>query len=42
MSEQLERIESSSAQDPVIQNIIDDHLEKTNCQWKLVSGKKFL
>ena len=41
MSEQLERIESSSAQDPVIQNIIDDHLEKTNCQWKLVSGKKF-
>ncbi|MGQ9723099.1 MAG: M48 family metalloprotease [Candidatus Jordarchaeum sp.] len=41
MSEQLERIEGSSVHEPVIQNIIDDHLEKTNCQWKLVSGKRF-
>lgn len=41
MSDQLERIESSSVHDPVIQNIIDDHLEKTNCQWKLVMGRRF-
>jgi Zn-dependent protease with chaperone function len=41
MSEQLDRIEESSVAEPVIQNIIDAHLECINSPLKLVSGRKF-
>ncbi|MHA1579582.1 MAG: M48 family metalloprotease [Candidatus Freyarchaeota archaeon] len=41
MSEQLERIEKSSVNDPVIQEIIDEHLEEINAPWKLILGRRF-
>jgi len=41
MSEQLDRIEESSVDEPVIQKIIDAHLECINSPLKLVSGRRF-
>jgi hypothetical protein len=41
VSEQLDRIEESSVGEPVIQSIIDAHLECINSPLKLVSGRRF-
>lgn len=41
MSELLDRIEESSVGEPVIQNIIDAHLECINSPLKLLSGRRF-
>lgn len=41
MAEQLDRIEESSVDEPVIQKIIDAHLECINSSLKLVSGRRF-
>jgi Zn-dependent protease with chaperone function len=41
MSEQLDRIEEASVDEPVIQKIIDAHLECINSSLKLVSGRRF-
>ncbi|MEM3586732.1 MAG: M48 family metalloprotease [Candidatus Jordarchaeaceae archaeon] len=41
MSEQLDRIENSSVDDPAIQKIIDAHLDCINSPLKLVSGRRF-